>query len=457
MRAVGVAGIVVAASSLLTVTTRTNGARQPQLVLLITVDTLRADRLGAYGSTLGLTPNLDRLADQSLVFTAAFAPASSTLPSIAALMTSRYPEELGVLSNGASVPRRAPRLARFLLDRGWATGAVVSNYVLRRRAGFARGFQVYDARVREREGWRSVRERRGADTTDAALRVLDELTARKRPTFLWVHYQDPHGPYVPPEAQRARTLEHERAAPDGARELPLATFLSGEGALPRYQEVEGQRQVAFYRAGYNGEVAVVDGEIGRLLDGLAGRGLLDRTAVVMTADHGESLGEEDYWFAHGERISEALVHVPLLVRVPAIRAERRHDLTSLLDVFPTIAALAGGSPPETLRGRDLLSDAPAAKAVYVSTLDTARVVRRGIVSEGLRYVRWEDVEGAHEQLFRLGRGEPDRAEIEPAAVKLLRSRLVEARAVLYAFDAEPRTALSGDEIESLAALGYVAR
>lgn len=457
MRAAGIAGVVVAASSLLTATTRTSGARQPQLVLLITVDTLRADRLGAYGSTLGLTPNLDRLADQSLVFTAAFAPASSTLPSIAALMTSRYPEELGIVSNGGSVPRRAPRLARFLLDQGWATGAVVSNYVLRRRAGFVRGFEVYDTQLRDREGWRSVRERRGVDTTDAALRVLDELTARKQPVFLWVHYQDPHGPYVPPDAERARTLEHERAAPDGARALPLATFLSGVGALPRYQEVQGQRQVAFYRAGYNGEVAVVDREIGRLLDGLAGRGLVDRTAVVMTADHGESLGEEDYWFAHGERIGEALVHVPLLVRVPGRPAERRHELSSLLDVFPTVAALAGGSPPETLRGRDLLSNAPPAKAVYMSTLDTAGIVRRGIVSDGLRYVRWEDVEGAHEQLFRLGNGEPDRADVEPAAVRRLRGRLVEARAGLFAFDAEPGPALAAREIENLSALGYIAR
>jgi arylsulfatase len=455
MRLTGIAGIVVA-SSLLATTTSTVGARQPRLLLLVTVDTLRADRLGAYGSRLGLTPNLDRLAEESVVFTHAFAPASSTRPSIAAMMTSRYPEELGVTSNGVPVPKHAPRLGRFLLDRGWATGAVVSNYVLRRKAGLARGFQIYDARVREREGWRGVLERRGKDTTDAALRVLDDLAARQQPVFLWVHYQDTHGPYVPPESERARTLEHERSAPDGLRELPLAAFLSGEGALPRYQEVDGQRQVAFYRAGYNGEVAVVDAEIGRLLDGVARRRLIGDAAVLMTADHGESLGEEDYWFAHGERIGEALVHVPLMVRVPGRRPERRQELASLLDVFPTFAALAGGQAPPTLRGRDLLSDAPPASVVYISTLDTARVVRRGIVGGGFHYVRWEDGEEAHEQLFRLD-GRDDRAVFEPAALRRLRGTLIQERAALAAFAAQPRPRLSAREIERLSALGYVAR
>jgi arylsulfatase len=442
---------------ILLATAPTTGARPPRLVLLVTVDTLRADRLGAYGSDLGLTPHLDRLAAQSEVFTSAFAPASSTLPSIAALMTGRYPEELGVTTNGAVVPRGAPRLARFLLDRGWATGAVVSNYVLRRRAGLGRGFHVYDTRMTGREGRRNVRERRAPDTTTAALRLLDDLTSRSRPVFLWVHYQDPHGPYLPPEAHRARTLEPERAMPDGLRQLELSASLSGEGALPRYQEVDGQRQVAFYRAGYNGEVAVVDEEIGRLFAGVASRRLLEDAVVLFTADHGESLGEDDYWFAHGERVSQGLVHVPLLLRIPDRPPARRDDLASLLDVFPTVAALAGEPVPRTLRGRDLLSDAPAPPVVYFSTVDTAAVPRRGVAGHGFHYVRWEDASGAHEQLRRLGADGPDHAEREPSTLRHLRGRLTMERAGLMTAEELARQTLGPDEIDDLAALGYVAR
>jgi arylsulfatase len=442
---------------ILLATTPTTGAHQPGLVLLVTVDTLRADRLGAYGSDLGLTPHLDRLAAQSQVFTSAFAPASCTLPSIAALMTGRYPEELGITSNGAVVPRVAPRLARFLLDRGWATGAVVSNYVLRRRAGLGRGFQVYDTRMTDREGRRNVRERRAADTTTAALRLLDELTVRARPVFLWVHYQDPHGPYVPPESERARTLARERAAPDGRRELPLSGNLGGERALPRYQDVDGQREVAFYRAGYNGEVAVVDAEIGRLLAGVVQRRLFDGAVIVMAADHGESLGEEDYWFAHGERVGESLVHVPLMVRVPGRPAARREELASLLDVFPTVTALADGQIPPTIRGRDLFSGMPPPRAVYFSTLGAAAVPRRGIASAGFHYVRWEDADGAHERLQRLGGGSTDRTTAEPAAALHLRGRLAEERAALGSTNRRPPPTLGPGEIDDLAALGYVAR
>jgi arylsulfatase len=433
------------------------GARQPPLILLVTVDTLRADRLGAYGSTLGLTPNFDRLAADSQVFTAAFAPASSTLPSIAALMTSRYPEEVGITSNGAVVSTRAPRLARVLYERGWATGAVVSNYVLRRKAQLTRGFEIYDARLTEPEGNRGVRERRGPDTTRDALRTLDLLRSPSRPVFLWVHYQDPHGPYVPPDAQRARTLAHERARPDGPRQLSLSPSLSGEGALPRYQEVGGQREVAFYRAGYNGEVAVVDEEIGRLLDGLRSRGLLADAVIVFTADHGESLGEDDYWFAHGERVGEVLVRVPLLVRVPGRPAQRRSDLASLLDVFPTLVAFAGGDRPPGLRGRDLFSSAPPPRAVYFSTLDTAAVPRRGVTDGALHYVRWDDGEGAHEQVSRLAAADPARAVPESSAAPALRGQLAQARASLATLDGGSAPVVTPEEADRLGALGYVAR
>ncbi|MBW2400612.1 MAG: sulfatase, partial [Deltaproteobacteria bacterium] len=289
----------------------------PQLLLLISVDTLRADRLGSYGSELGISPNLDAFAEQSQVFEAAYAPTSFTLPSISALLTGRYPEEIGILGNRSALAPSVPTLATALREAGWRSAAVVGNLVLRRNAGLAEGFDVYDDDLQDLESTRGWPERVARDTTDAALAQLDGFPRNHDDRlFLWVHYQDPHGPYTPPVGHRERFLESERAKQDGQRDLPEATGHRGRGHIPDYQVVDEQREVAFYRAGYDGEIHYLDAELGRLLSVLDERELTPRSVVVFTADHGESLGERDYWFAHGDRLDEALVRVPLLLRVP---------------------------------------------------------------------------------------------------------------------------------------------
>jgi len=141
----------------------------PDLLLLISVDTLRSDHLGANGSQLGATPHLDQLAAESLVFTAAYAPASHTLPSLSALMTGRYPEEVGIVSNDSTLAASVPTLASALRGAGWRTRAVVSNWVLRRSSGLASGFDVYDDTLHQREASRPMPERVAGDTTTAAL------------------------------------------------------------------------------------------------------------------------------------------------------------------------------------------------------------------------------------------------------------------------------------------------
>src|SRR5689334_3975070 len=200
------------------------GCRTPpaRLVLLVSVDTLRADRLGAYGSTLGLTPRLDRFASEGVVFETTYAAASFTLPSLGALLTSRYPEEIGIAGNSTVLAAGAPVLAGALGNRGFRTAAVVSNYVLRPASGFGAGFETYDATFPQREALRPVPERTAPETTAAALRALDALRATGGDRlFLWVHYQDPHGPYAPPDALRSRALEMENKAADAAHVLPV--------------------------------------------------------------------------------------------------------------------------------------------------------------------------------------------------------------------------------------------
>ncbi len=435
-------------------------APEARLLLLLSVDTLRADHLGAYGSERELTPRIDALARESLVWSAAYAPASHTLPSVVSLLTGRYPEELGVWSNESVLPGGAATLAGHLRDAGWQTAAVVSNWVLRREAGLDAGFDHFDDTLPQLEAARALPERLAPDTTDAALAALDaclpDATAR---CFLWVHYQDPHGPYTPPAALRERELPGARARPDGERQLPVLSGPFGPGGIPSYQFLEGRRDAAFYRAGYAGEVAFLDTEVGRLLDALEERGLARSAVVVFTADHGEALGEDDYWFSHGELLSDAQVRVPLLLRAPDREPARRDDLVSLVDLAPTLSALLLEAPPRgAFTGRDLL--APGAEAgggpAYLAALRGADVPRFGLVEGDWKYVV-EEHEGVWQgRLSRREREDVDLTAPAPQIASRMRQRLEGLMQRYRRLDVESRRDLSRDDRRKLEALGYLA-
>ena len=431
------------------------GAPPPQLLLVVTVDTLRADALGAYGSELGLSPHLDALAAESVVFEAAYASAPLTLPSLATLFTGRWPEELGVHSNESTLPAAVPTLAAELRERGWRTGAVVSNFVLNAGSGLARGFDRYDDALPRREAVRRWPERAARDATDAALAMLDGCAGLR--CFVWVHYQDPHGPYDPPPGYRERELARAAEASDGARRLPVGADQRGLGAIPAYQFLAGRRDVAFYRAGYRGEIAYVDAEIGRLLAGLERRGLAGRALVVFAADHGESLGERDLWFAHGDWLGDEQVRVPLFLRVPGRPRGRRGDVASLADLRPTLLAwLAGVRPDPAGPGRDLLADGAerAESRPYVATLVAAEGPRRALVASGHKLVVSERAGGEEVALFGLGREDEDLAAAAPQTARELRGALDALRAGLAEPPPPTPRAVSDEERARLDALGY---
>lgn len=419
----------------------------PRHLLLVTIDTLRADQLGAYGSDRGLTPNLDRFASGATLFERAYAPAPFTLASIAALLTARYPEEVGIETNYSAVAGDVPTLATWLSAHGFETRAAVSNVVLDRSSGLDRGFARYDDELRERERVRPLPERTAEATTDAAL-ALQAGAPHDAPLFLWVHYQDPHGPYTPPPGYREAQLAAERERV-GDAELPLARGDRGVGGIPRYQALDGHRDVAFYRAGYAGEIRWVDEQIGRLLSELDARGFLDRAVAIVTADHGEGLGEGDYWFSHGEFLYPPQLRVPLIVSRPGGRGERRSDVASLLDVAPTAAALLGVDPVATadgLRGRDLFAAGASrgAESLYVSTLATSSVPRFGLV-------RGRDLllvgDGARRVVAA---GDEDASAADPDA---LARELAALRASLSSRAPVQRAFAEGD-LQRLRALGY---
>jgi arylsulfatase A-like enzyme len=428
---------------------------RPHLVLLLTVDTLRADRLLAYGGPPELAPRLNSLLADAEVFRLAYAPASYTLPSMAALHTGRYPEELGVLGNVARMGSDFATLAGVLKLHGWHTGAVVSNYVLRRGGGFAQGFDHYDATFPQLEANREMPERIAEDTTQAALAMIDQmLEDGSERLFVWVHYQDPHGPYLPPPGRRERFLGGELTTP--VRELPVE-HQRGIGAIPLYQYVEGQRDPDFYRAGYDGEVSYLDDEISRFLDGVEERGLLSTAEIVFAADHGEGLGEDDYWFAHGEYLNDALVRVPLAIRAPGRAGRIREDPASLVDVFPTVLALAGVDVSSGYPGRDLLAEGAEAtqRDIYLATLRGSTVPRFGLVSGGYKYVKSGPLDAVEEEVFAVDGSTGPTGEEAEELVASMRERLESFQRGLRRSSHENRRELTATERERLRTLGYL--
>jgi arylsulfatase len=375
------------------------------------------------------------------------------------LLTGRHPLELGLVSNLSALPDGVPTLASALRERGWQTAAVVSNYVLRGKTGLAVGFDHFDDTMQQREAVRGWPERTATDTTDAALRACAALVeAADAGWLLWVHYQDPHGPYTPPGERRAQQLAIERDAPGGDRVLAEPPDAFGHGAIPAYQALEGRRDVAFYRAGYHAEIAYTDEEIGRLLDTLERRGWLDGAAIVFAADHGEALGEHDYWFAHGHHLTDELVRVPLFLHVPGRTAERRADVVALVDVFPTLLRLLTGVPARAdSAGRDLL--APGAErrhsVAFFATLSAGAEPRFGFVEGGYKYIATLRDGMWRSQLFRSGREEVDLSAPAPQLAGRMRRRLETLRLRYDRGATERRQVLSVEDAEKLRALGYV--
>ncbi|MGH0035426.1 MAG: sulfatase [Myxococcota bacterium] len=430
---------------------------RPPALLLVTVDTLRTDHLGAYGSDRGLTPHLDALAERSVVFDRAYAAAPFTVPSVSALLTGRFPEETGIHSNEVRLPDDLPTLASALQAAGWRTAAVVSNFVLRRSSGLDRGFQVFDDRMTQRELIRKWPERDAPTTTEAAVELLRQIALGDTPFFLWVHYQDPHGPYTPPDALRAAQLGRERARPGGREELALGRDHRGLGALPTYQAIDDEREVAFYRAGYAGEVAFMDAGVGRLLDELDALGLRDSTTVVFTADHGEGLGDHDYWFAHGEYLTDELTRVPLWVAHPGLEPGRRADLVSQVDLFASLASLLGievdGRAPYV---RDLWAPGAesGASTAYMASLTGSIRPRVGLVRGDHKVVGTRREGRTEYTLFALGAEDRDLGGDDPALLETMVQELESLRGSLLQRRSQGQE-LSESDREALRALGYL--
>jgi choline-sulfatase len=398
-------------------------AKEPRNLLLVSLDTTRADRLGSYGWTAARTPALDAIAARGLRFTQARTVTPLTLPAHASLLTGTFPAWHGVRDNGGFyLGEEQLTLAEVLKERGFRTGAFVASFVLDGRWGTAQGFGRYfddfDLSRHEGQGMDAV-QRPGDQVVDQALRWLSE--DREKPFFAWVHLYDPHTPYEAPEPWRSQFP----ATPSGA---------------------------------YDAEIAFMDAQVGRLVEALRAEGRLEQTVVVAVGDHGESLGEHEEQ-AHGFFVYDATVHVPLLVAGPGVAAGVVPDPVRVIDVMPTALEALGAPVPAAVQGTSLLAAAGRGGLVALSESFFPRFhygwSELTAVTDGryklVRAPRPElyDLQGDPGETRDLASAEPSRVAAMLRATDALLARVTRTQAAAGPQAVDPETE------ERLRALGYV--
>lgn len=415
IRALGVAVLAVLAGCIA-------GSPVPPNVLLVSIDTLRADRLGCYGAGAAETPAIDGLARDGVRFDKAYSPLPLTLPAHWTLHTGLQPWRHGVVDNGMVLRHpAAPTLAESFSAAGYDTAAFVAAFVLNRTFGLDRGFARYDdGPDGERALELPLHTTAPADErVDSALAWLHQ--PRDRPFFLWLHLFDPHAPYEPPVGFRSR----------------------------------------FSARPYDGEVAFVDTQVARLLAALDRLGANEDTIVVLVSDHGESLGEHGEQ-THGVLLYDSTLRVPLIVRSPTSgKGKVRRDPATLADVAPTVRALAGLEPVEGLEGRDLFGGqwTEPRKLAAISESPERRLGWASLIA--IRDGNWKYIGGPRPELYRLADDPGERRDLALVEPERRRGLAFDERTV----EAQLRTRLAAGDAPSsdgddetrarIEALGYV--
>ena len=387
-------------------------------VILISIDTLRADRLPAYGYARVRTPNIDAFAAHGVLFERAYAHAPQTLPAHASILSGDLPFEHGLRDNiGFTLAPGRWSIQGALRERGWPTAGFVSAYVLRAQTGISQGFDTYDSELPAASGEMSIGQvQRPGETTVAA---AGEWLARRdpaKPFFLFLHIYEPHKPYAPP---------------------------------PRF---------AAY-APYDGEVAYADEIVGRFFDRLRALDLYDRATIILLSDHGEGLGDHGEQ-EHGLFLYQETIRIPLIVKLPGRAAARRVAApVQQIDIAPTIADLVGAAKPAAARGRSLKP-----------LLDgTGTIADAGIYAEALysRYhfgwselyaltdARYRLIRAPRDELFDLERDPQESSSVAAARPQVRQAMRAALDALIQNAAIGTPAAISAEDKQRLAALGYV--
>ena len=394
-------------------------------VILISIDTLRADYLSSYGFERETTPNIDAIAREGVLFKNVVSPVPITLPAHSSMLTGTTPTVHGMHDNlSYRLPDANVTLAEMLKDRGFSTGAVISSFVLDSKFNLSQGFDTYNDRFEEEHKILQLNERKGDEATRLALQWLERHQSER--FFFFLHYYDPHHDYAPPE--------------------PFAS--------------------EFVDDLYAGEVAFVDHCIGRIMEKLEDLDLVTSTLIVITSDHGEMLGE------HGERdhgyfIYQSALRVPLIIKLPGKSTGMRevNQIVGLIDIVPTIAGLLGFDPPTQVQGEDLspwLEGDPVAgepRHFYAESLAPSRYYGASSLF-GLVTRRWKYIQTTRPELYDLA-SDPEEAHnlaaSDAARADAMKRRLAEILASQEPEGGESQFELDEASLERLEALGYLSR
>jgi choline-sulfatase len=386
-------------------------------IILISIDTLRADHLPIYGYRSVDTPAIDSLRADSILFENAYTHAPLTLPAHASLMTGLLPPAHGVRDNlGYRLDgTQHPTLARVLKADSYATGGSVSAYVLRRATGISDGFDFYDdvkTTAADTESAGTV-QRPGREALGALLSWIGEHQQDPH-LFAFLHLYEPHLPYEPPEPYKSR-----------------------------------------YPSAYDGEIAEADAVVGELLDALRKDGLYERAIVVLLSDHGEGLGDHGE-ADHGILLYREVLHVPLLIKLPggARRGSTETNVVGLVDILPTLCALVGAAAPPGIAGRALISAAPIAEGVVYSETYYPQIHLGWSALQSLVDVQWHLIDGPRPELYDWPRDPGERTDVA-GAHESVRGAMQAAIARRKGKLAQPAAA-DREETERLQALGYLA-
>ena len=455
-------------AALLAAVAACGSGERPSNLVVVVADTLRADYLGCYGFGNGVSPHLDQLATESVVFDRCFTQAPWTKPATASLLTSLYPETHGLTDHEGGfwsdsperragvLPASATTLAEALAASGYRTAGFTANSWLVRSYGFAQGFEMYD-------DFAARLDTHADEILDNARRWLEHSDPRQ-PFFLYLHFMDVHAPYDGSKSDYERLS----GLPELQADRPLSDT---EVPFNRWQNIdrkpswvsEGERhRLAYWRTRYASGVRALDRRLDAFVHELRLSGRLDDTVFVLTSDHGEHLFEHGDW-SHGQNLYDHQLRIPLIIRDAGGRGggRRVEEVVELVDVMPTVLALLRLPIPPGLEGRDL-SPAFQGGELDADRASFATAVQR---RPGMRSVRTGshklivDLDTDETWLFDL-RTDPteqfDLAEREPDEVRALRARLDDHIAALAERGAIPveDVVIPEDELRRLEALGY---
>ncbi len=437
-----------------------SGVAAPRGVVLITVDTLRADHLSSYGHSRVLTPSFDRLASGGQLFKNAIAQSTTTTPSHASLLTSLYVQDHSVYSNFEALGSKATTIAEILRDNGYSTFGVVNMRHLNPEIGnLSQGINNFI---------RSADVSRATDSIDRFFDWIDSIG--ERPFFAWLHLADVHTPYKPPAPYDQFYYDDDERDPRKkslTRIFPLLpTHMSDH---PFFKEwLRGITDLKWVMAQYQGAVTYVDDELGRFMAELRKRGLLERTAMVVTSDHGENLGEHDMYFVH-TGLYEQTVRVPLLTYFPGggRQGVQVNEVVELVDVMPTLLEYLEIPVPTGIRGRSLWplirGELVPTKVALIEHAGKNQVALRSRRYKYIKHLETKDLQPSYpfvagkEELYDLAVDPREEENLAGSRLELLRRYRKELRVRQRdKFSLQiGKSDLSPDTVEVLRSLGYI--